>query len=103
MAVVASLATDRTGRAVQAFPPGTSQTVAYTGTAGVTTDAIGSSFVRIVCTTAAFVSFGTAPTATTADMYIPANFPEWIPINPSHKVSVVRLTESGTAYIMAAG
>ena len=103
MAVVASLATDRTGRAIQAVPPGVSQTVAYTGTAGVTTNPIGSTFVRIVCTSAAFVAFGAAPTATTADMYIPANSPEWIPIDPSHKVSVVRLTDDGTAYIMAAG
>lgn len=103
MATVASLAADRLGRPVQAFPPGTTQTVAYTNTAGVTTNAVGSTFVRIVCTTAAFVAFGSSPTATTADMYVPANCPEWFPIDPGYKVSIIRLTDSGSAYVMAAG
>lgn len=103
MADNATLGRDRLGNVVQAFPIGTTQTVAYTGTAGVTTNAIGTSFVRIVCTTAAFVTTGTAPTATTAGMYVPANCPEWFPIDPGHKVSVIRLTDSGTAYIMGGG
>lgn len=102
MAVVASLPTDRFGRSVQAFAPGTTQTVAYTNVAAATTNAVGSTFVRIVCTTAAFVAFGTNPTATTADLFVPANYPEWFPIDPSHKVSIVRLTDSGSAYVTGA-
>ena len=103
MADNSSLGRDRTGTPVQAFPIGTTQTVAYTGTAGVTTNAIGTSFVRIVCTTDAFVATGTAPTATTAGMYVPAKCPEWFPINPGHKVSVIQATAAGTAYIMGGG
>lgn len=103
MADNSSLGRDRLGNVVQAFPIGTTQTVAYTGTAGVTTNAIGTSFVRIVCTTDAFVAVGASPTATTAGMFVPAKCPEWFPIDPGYKVSVIRLTDSGTAYIMGGG
>lgn len=103
MADNSTLGRDRLGNVVQAFPIGTTQTVAYTGTAGTTTNAIGSSFFRIVCTTDAFVATGTSPTATTAGMYVPAKCPEWFPIDPSHKVSVVQATAAGSAYIMGGG
>jgi hypothetical protein len=103
MAIVATLGVDRLGRPVQAFPPGPTQTVAYTGTAAATTNPVGSTFVRVVCTTAAFVSFGTNPTATLADLYVPANLPEWFPVDASYKVSILRASADGTAYITAGG
>ena len=103
MADNSTLGRDRLGNVVQAFPIGTTQTVAYTGTAGTTANAIGASFFRIVCTTDAFVSTGVNPTATTSGMFVPAKCPEWFPIDPGHKVSVVRLADSGTAYIMGGG
>jgi hypothetical protein len=102
LAINGTLARDRLGNVVQSFSPGTTQSFAYTGTAGVTTNAVGSSFVLITCTSKAFVAFGTAPTATTADMYVPADFPMWFPIDPSHKVSVIQHTAGGSAYITAA-
>lgn len=102
MATNSSLGRDRTGTPVPAFGFGTTQTVTYTGTAGVTTNAVGTSWVTITCTTAAFIAFGLAPTATTADYYIPAGCPMAFPIDPLHKVSVVRHTDSGSAYISQA-
>jgi hypothetical protein len=103
MADNSTLARDRLGNVIQALPIGTTQTVAYTGTAGVTTNAIGTSMFRIVCTTDAFVATGTAPTATTAGMFVPAKTPEWFPIDPGHKVSVIQASASGSAYIMGGG
>jgi hypothetical protein len=103
MAIVATLGVDRLGRPVQAFPPGPTQTVNYTGTAAATANPVGSTFVRIVCTTAAFVSFGTTPVATTADLYLPANLPEWFPIDPAYKVSIIQQSAGGSAYVTAGG
>lgn len=103
MADNSTLGRDRLGNAVQTFPVGTTQTVNYTGTAAQTTNAVGTSFVMITCTTKAFFAFGTNPTATAASAYIPADCPMVFPIDPSHKVSVIRHTDNGSAYIMACG
>lgn len=46
------------------------QNVSYTGTAGVTTNAVGKPFARIASTTACYISFGTAPTATSANGHL---------------------------------
>ncbi len=83
MADNSTLGRDRLGNAVQTFPVGTTQTVNYT--------------------TKAFFAFGTNPTATAASAYIPADCPMVFPIDPSHKVSVIRHTDNGSAYIMACG
>ena len=83
------------------YRPKTVQSVAYTGTAGVITNAIGANInvVRIVTTTDAFIAFGSAPTATTADVYIPQNTIEYFTINPGEKVSAVQLSSGGTLYV----
>lgn len=87
----------------QAIFPGTSQNVAYTGTAGVVTNAFGAgtSIVRVVLTTAGFVAFGTGPTATTSDMYMAAGVPEYFGVKKggSYKVSAVQLSSGGTMYV----
>jgi len=81
--------------------PVTSQSVAYTATAGTITNAVGSHInrVHITTTTAAFIALGAAPTATTSDMYIPADTPILITIKPGQKVSAIQLTTGGTLYV----
>jgi hypothetical protein len=87
----------------QAVKPGTHQKKAYTGTAGTIDNAISSgvSIVRIVCTSAAYVAFGTAPTATTNDIYVPANTPEYfaVPDNGTWKVSAIQDSAGGTLHV----
>lgn len=80
---------------------GTSQNVAYTGTAGTITNAVGTytRFVRIVTTTAAFVKIGKSPTATTSDMYMPAGIPEVFQIGEGEKVSAVQASAGGSLYV----
>lgn len=76
------------------------QVVAYTGTPGLSA-ATGSTInvVRIVLATAGFVAFGSAPTAGTSDLFLPALWPEYFIISPGNKISIVQLSSGGNAYI----
>lgn len=81
--------------------PSTTQSVAYTGTAGTITNAVGGQtrVVRLVATSAAHVAIGGAPTATTGDVYLPADMPETFLINPGEKVSAVQVSAGGTLHV----
>lgn len=89
------------GHAVPVLKLGTHQSKAYTGTAGVIDNATASTteVVRVVCTTAAYIAFGTAPTATTSDIPVSANVPEYFFIVPGHKVSAVQQASGGTLHV----
>ncbi len=91
------------GGRFQAIKQGTMQKVAYTGTAGTISNVItsGVSIVRIVCTTDAYVKIGASPTATTSDMFVPANTPEYfaVPDDGTVKVSAVQLSSGGTLHV----
>ncbi len=80
---------------------GTHQSVAYTGTAGTISSAASSGVlrVRVVTTTAAYIVIGVDPTATTSDVYMPADSPEYFTIAAGEKVSAVRVTSSGTLHV----
>jgi hypothetical protein len=79
----------------------THQSVAYTGTAGTITNAVGAhtNRVRVVVTTAAYIKIGNTPTATTSDPYIPADAPEYFSITPGMKVSAVQVSSGGTLHV----
>lgn len=81
--------------------PDASQNVAYTGTHGVITNGFGSQTrcVKVTLTTAGFIAFGTAPAATTSDMYMPAGVPDYYRVNPGEKVSAVQSASGGTMYV----
>ena len=80
------------------FRPVAPQVVAYTASAG-TSSAVGANTnaVRIVCTTAAYISFGT--TATTSDIYVPANVPENFSITPGTTVSAIQVASGGNLHV----
>lgn len=80
---------------------GTHQSVAYTGTAGTITNAAGDGVlkVRVVVTTAAYILFGTAPTATSAGVYMPADQPEYFTVSPGEKVSAIQVSSGGTLHV----
>lgn len=81
--------------------PGTTQKVAYTGTAGTISTAVGSQtrIVRLVVTSNAYVAFGASPTATTSDMYMPANVPEYFTMSPGDKVSAIQDAAGGSLIV----
>lgn len=80
---------------------GAHQSVAYTGTAGTISNAVGAGTnkVRVVATTAAYIAIGNSPTATTSDAYLPADRPEYFTITPGQKVSAVQVGSNGVLHV----
>lgn len=85
----------------QRYRLGAHQSVAYTGTAGTITNAVGSytTAIRVVATSAAYIAIGAAPTATTADVYISAGIPEVFSCNPGEKVSAIQVSGNGALHV----
>lgn len=83
------------------FRPSTHQTVSYTGTAGAISNATGShtNVIRVVLTSAGYIAIGAAPTATTSDIYMPANVPEYFVVSPGVKVSAVQASAGGALHV----
>ena len=80
---------------------GTHQSAAYTGTAGTITTAFSSAMkkARVVVTSAAYIKIGVAPTATTSDVYMPADAPEYFTVATGEKVSAVQVSSGGTLHV----
>lgn len=80
---------------------GTHQNVAYTGTAGTIATAIaaGVQKIRVVVTTAAYIKIGGSPTATTSDVYLPADSPEYFTCASGEKVSAIQVAANGTLHV----
>jgi len=83
------------------YYPLTSQTVAYTGTAGTISNAVGDHIqvVRITTTTVAFIAIGVSPTATTSDMYMAADESELFTIHAGQKVSAIQAASGGNLHV----
>lgn len=80
---------------------GTHQSKAYTGTAGTIDNAVaaGTYKVRVVVTSAAYIKIEGSPTATTADVYMAADVPEYFSIRPGEKVSAIQVSAGGTLHV----
>lgn len=83
------------------YKPGATQVVAYTGTAGTITNATaaGIQVIRVVLTTAGHIAIGTSPTATTSDIYMPANVPEYFVVPATVKVSAIQVSSGGNLHV----
>lgn len=80
---------------------GAHQSVAYTGTSGTIANAFGAGTykIRVVTTSAAYVKVGSSPTATTADVYMPADSVEYFTAYPGEKASAVQVSAGGTLHV----
>lgn len=81
---------------------GTSQHVAYTGTAGEITNGIsvGIYKVRVVSTTDCFIRISSpGDTATNADAYLVGLDPEYFTCTPGQKVSAMQVSGGGSIYV----
>jgi hypothetical protein len=79
----------------------THQSVAFTGTAGTIANPVGAQTykVRVLATADAFIKIDNAPTATGADVYLPALQAEYFHITPGQKVSAVQVAAGGTLHV----
>jgi hypothetical protein len=80
---------------------GTHQSKAFTGTAGTIDNAIstGVTRARVVVTSAAYVKVGKGVTATSADVYMAADSPEYVIISPGEVVSAIQVSAGGTLHV----
>jgi hypothetical protein len=85
-----------------AIYPGRTQTIAI-GASSVQASlamAAGTTCVQLCATVACFVAVGSNPTAaSTTSMYIPANFPVLMAVNPNDKIAAIQSTGPGSLYI----
>lgn len=74
----------------------TTQAVAYTGTAA-SSSAFGTQTyqVRVVANSACHILVGASPSAATSDPFLPANFVEYLQVNPGEKISAIRAASGG--------
>lgn len=100
MAERSILGTDKYGHVSQTFRPGATQNVAYTGTAGTITNAVSYNHVMVWSTTDCFITFGSAPTATTSHMPLSARTHLVFKVEAGvDKVSAIQQSAGGTLYV----
>ena len=81
--------------AMKPFKP--ANNVAYTATAGQSNAFHAqTTVVRVVATSACYIKFGSNPTATTSDHYLPADWVEYFKVTGGDKVSAVQASAGGT-------
>lgn len=96
---MSNLARSLDGSPIHALRPNTTQSVAYTGTAGTITNAVGAktTVVRVVVSTDAYIAVGASPTATANDMPMTADMPEYFRVIPGvDKISAIQASSGGT-------
>ena len=83
------------------WKPGATQVKAYTGTAGTIDNAIssGTTVIRVWLSTAGYIAIGSTPTATTSDIPMPANTPEYFVVPPNSKVSAIQAASGGNLHV----
>jgi hypothetical protein len=74
----------------------TTQAVAYTGTAAAS-NAFGAQTrqIRIVANSACHYAISGAPTAVVTDAFLPANWVEYVTVNPGEKISAIQAATAG--------
>ena len=98
------LPADKFNNSIQAMRIGVTQSVTFSLTSAVTTNALSKNtiIVRLVSTSDCFVKITTGtPSATPADMFLPAGVPEYIGVDGFNtlKVAAIQSTAGGTLYV----
>lgn len=84
----------------QVIVQGSNREVAYSTTSGITgTFSTGVNVVRVVCSTDAYVQFGTSPSAPTGSMRLVALLPEYFGVAENYKISVMQVASAGTCQV----
>lgn len=75
----------------------TTQAIAFTGTAAASTNAFGSQTrqIRVVANSACHYAIAGSPTATVTDPFLPANWVEYLTVNPGEKISAIQAATGG--------
>ena len=79
---------------------GTTQTLTATATSAIVTNAFSSQtyLIRVAANTPCHIKVqdsAVATVATTTDVYLPANWPDYFTVSPGQKVATIRATTNG--------
>jgi hypothetical protein len=76
---------------------GTTQAVAYTGTAAASANAFGEQTrkIRIASNSACHYVIAGTPVAVVTDAFLPANTIEYVTVNPGEKISAIQAATAG--------
>ncbi len=88
-----TLARDSNFDVIQCLRPGATQNVSYDASAATTPLAVG--VVRIVSTTDCYIAVGSAPTATSDGMLLPALKPELLRMEAGLKIAAIKVASAG--------
>lgn len=84
----------------QVIVQGTNRSMAYTtASASTGTFSTGVNIVRVCCSTDAYIQFGTAPSAVTGSIFLPASLPEYFGVLENYKMAVFQVASAGTCYV----
>ena len=74
-----------------ALKPGTTQKVSPSGSSAATATAFGSQteYVRVAADADVHIKFGASPTATSSDIFLPADQPEIFKVSPGEKMAAI--------------
>ena len=82
---------------IQVVRPGLTTDITYTGTHGVLTAVVTSKVVRVVCSSDAYILFGSAPVATSNAMPVKADQAEYFRAEDGiDKISAIQVSANGT-------
>lgn len=88
------------GPPIMRISDGSTQSVAVSGTSAQSTAISGNAgYVRLFATTMCHIRVGSNPTATTSNMPLAANVPEYFVAPSGTKIAVIQNSASGTLYI----
>jgi len=96
-----TMVVDGNGVATQgALHPLSTTIIAFTDTAGVNADSFVAEVVRLIATEDCYVKFGDGDiVATSSDMLIKANQPEYFTLRGEGYISAIRVTSSGNLFV----
>ena len=83
-------------------PSGVTQSITTSGTSAAMSSAIAASTYAVLITASAdaYVTFGSAPTATAANgVMLAADWPTYFRISPGEKVAALQVSGAGTVYV----
>ncbi len=83
------------------FRPGVTQTISATTSSAATSNAFATQVneVMVTATAACFITFGTAPTATTSHVYVAAGTPYFFRVSEANKCAAITASSTSTVYV----
>jgi hypothetical protein len=82
-----SLGQDANGNVLKVGSPATTQVVTFSASTQSAAFAISTTFIRVIADATVHLAFGSDPTATANDLWVPSATAEFFAVKPGHKLA----------------